>query len=117
MGANNNWKGRLGVVYSTNAGFEFQNKMDNEAETLPPSKQVLKIQLSTKHRKGKTVTLITGFIGKEKDLKLLEKELKAKCATGGSSKDNEIIIQGNFMEKAGQYLRSLGYKIKGIGIH
>jgi translation initiation factor 1 len=83
-------------------------------ETLPPAQQTLRIQLSTKHRKGKTVTLITGFIGKEGDLKSLEKELKSKCATGGSSKENMIIIQGNFMEKAGQYLKSMGYKVKGI---
>ena len=114
MSDKNNWKERLGMVYSTNPDFKFENKSDQEEETLPPSKQILRIQLSTKHRKGKTVTLITGFIGKEKDLKSLEKELKAKCATGGSSKDNEIIIQGNFIEKAGQFLRSMGYKVKGI---
>ena len=114
MSTNNNWKERLGVVYSTNPEFAFQESIKDQPQTLPPLKQTLRIQLSTKHRKGKTVTLITGFIGKEKDLKSLEKELKSKCATGGTSKDNEIIIQGNFMEKAGQYLTSLGYKVKGI---
>ena len=114
MNKNNNWKEWLGIVYSTDPDFKFQETENNEAETLPPEKQVLKIQLSTKHRKGKTVTLISGFTGKEKDLKLLEKDLKAKCAAGGTSKDNEIIIQGNFMEKAGQYLRSLGFKVRGI---
>lgn len=88
--------------------------MEDQPDTLPNTKQTLRIQLSTKHRKGKTVTLITGFIGKEEDLKSLEKELKSKCATGGSSKDNEIIIQGNFMDKAGQYLKSMGYNVKGI---
>ena len=114
MNANNNWKDRLGIVYSTKQDFEFQTNMEDQPETLPPAKQILRIQLSTKHRKGKTVTLITGFIGKENDLKSLEKALKSKCATGGSAKDNEIILQGNFMEKAGQYLISLGYKVKGI---
>lgn len=114
MSANNNWKERLGVVYSTNPEFAFQKSKDDQVETLPPTKQTLRIQLSTKHRKGKTVTLITSFIGKEKDLKELEKLLKSQCATGGSSKENEIIIQGNFMQKAGQYLTSLGYKVKGI---
>ena len=114
MSTNNNWKDRLGVVYSTNQGFKFQTGREEQQETLLPAKQVLRIQLSTKNRKGKTVTLITGFIGKENDLRSLEKLLKSKCATGGSSKDNEIILQGNFMEKAGQYLISLGYKVKGI---
>jgi translation initiation factor 1 len=114
MSTNNNWKERLGVVYSTNPEFAFHKSIGDQPETLPPSKQTLRIQLNTKHRKGKTVTLITGFIGKEQDLKSLEKVLKSKCATGGSSKDNEIIIQGNFIEKASQYLRSVGYKVKGI---
>jgi translation initiation factor 1 len=114
MNKNNNWKERLGIVYSTNPDFDFKENENNQVETLPPEKQILRIQLSTRHRKGKTVTLISGFIGGEADLKLLEKDLKAKCATGGSCKDQEIIIQGNFMEKAGNYLRSRGYKVKGI---
>lgn len=114
MGTNNNWKERPGIVYSTDPGFEFQKANDEQQETLQPSMQTLRIRLSTKHRKGKTVTLISGFIGKDKDLKALEKELKSLCATGGSSKDNEIIIQGNFIEKSGRYLKSLGYKVKGI---
>ncbi len=114
MKENNNWKERLGIVYSTNPDFKFQKIMEDEIETLPPSKQNLSIQLSTKNRKGKTVTLISGYIGKENDLKSLVKDLKTKCATGGSSKDNEIIIQGNFIKKAGHLLRSLGYNVKGI---
>jgi translation initiation factor 1 len=113
MNKNNDWKERLGVVYSTNQDFRYDDETENSDATLAPEKQNLRIQLSTKHRKGKTVTLITGFIGKTQDLQLLEKELKSKCATGGSSKDGEIIIQGDFREKVLNYLKSKNYKVKG----
>jgi translation initiation factor 1 len=105
-------KKRLGIVYSTNPDFIFQTNQAEEQESLKPSLQTLRIQSSTKHRKGKTVTLITGFIGNEEELKSLEKELKTRCATGGSSKDNEIIIQGDFRKKAEQILIFMGYNVK-----
>jgi translation initiation factor 1 len=113
MNKTNDWKDRLGVVYSTNQEFRYEEGKEHPEETLPPEKQNLRIQLSTKQRKGKTVTLITGFIGKPEDLQLLEKEIKSKCATGGSSKDGEIIIQGDFRGKSKLYLQSKGYKVKG----
>jgi translation initiation factor 1 len=113
MSKDNDWKERLGIVYSTNQDFKYENEFGTEGEGLPPEKQSLRIQLSTKHRKGKTVTLISGFVGKEEDLRLLEKELKTKCATGGSSKDMEIIIQGDFREKVITYLKSKKYIVKG----
>lgn len=114
MNKNNSWKKRNGIVYSTNPDFSFDLKKDEITETLPPGKQNLLIQLSTKHRKGKPVTLISGFICLPEDLKALEKELKTALATGGSSKNNEIIIQGDFRKPAGKFLKSKGYKIKGI---
>ena len=110
MSKDNDWKDRLGMVYSTNQDFHFEQSPDEQENTLSPEKQKLRIQLSTKHRKGKTVTLITGFVGNEKDLQALEKELKSKCATGGSSKNREIIIQGDFREKIRIYLQSKNYK-------
>ncbi|MCB8999982.1 MAG: translation initiation factor [Bacteroidales bacterium] len=113
MSKSNDWKDRLGIVYSTNQEFSYEKGSGEEEETLPPEKQSLKIQLSTKHRKGKSVTLITGFVGKEEDLKSLEKEIKTKCATGGSVKDGEIIIQGDLREKISGFLKSKNYKVKG----
>ena len=83
-----------GFVYSTDPNFSFES--DPEAqETLLPAQQKLRIRLETKHRAGKAVTLITGFIGKEEDLEKLGKQLKNFCGTGGSAKDAEIIIQGD----------------------
>jgi translation initiation factor 1 len=111
MSKSKDWKDLLGVVYSTNQDFHFEKGTNEPENTLPPEKQNLKIQLSTKHRKGKTVTLITGFVGSLEDLQALEKELKSKCATGGSSKDGEIIIQGDFREKIRIYLKSKNYKV------
>ena len=104
-----------GFVYSTDPDFRFENDAEN-AETLPPSQQKLKVRLDTKQRAGKVVTLIEGFIGKEEDLKELEKKLKSFCGTGGSSKDGEIIIQGDQREKVMQYLLKNNYaKAKKIG--
>jgi translation initiation factor 1 len=112
MNKTNNWKDRLGVVYSTRQDYKFEENISKQEDTLPPEKQNLRIQLSTKHRKGKTVTLVTGFVGRSEDLQALEKELKSKCATGGSCKEGEIIIQGDFREKISEYLRSKNIKVK-----
>ena len=99
-----------GFVYSTNPDFSFQPEEGTPANTLPPAQQKLRIRLETKHRGGKTVTLITGFVGTEGDLEELSKKLKNTCGTGGSAKDNEIVIQGDQRDKVLQWLLKNGYK-------
>lgn len=98
-----------GFVYSTDPNFSFEEERSN-AETLPAAQQKLRIKLDTKHRVGKAVTLIEGFIGKEDDLQELGKKLKSFCGTGGSAKDREIIVQGDQREKVMQWLLKNGYK-------
>jgi len=99
-----------GFVYSTDPNFIFQHEDGPAAETLPPQQQKLKIKLETKHRGGKAVTLVEGFIGTDDDLQTLGKALKNFCGTGGSAKDNEIIVQGDQREKVLQWLQKNGYK-------
>lgn len=101
------------IMYSTNPDFEFELKTD--IETLAPTEQDLRIWLDKKHRGGKQATLIKGFIGNDNDLKDLAKILKTKCGVGGSSKDGEIIIQGDFRDKALEILKGIGYKVKKAG--
>jgi len=108
----NDKKGRINVVYSTNPDFNYQYEEHTEPETLAPEKQNLRVILDTRQRKGKTVTLIQGFIGTETDLKELAKLLKNKCGTGGSVKDGEIIIQGDIKEKVLTILRENRYRTK-----
>jgi translation initiation factor 1 len=98
-----------GFVYSTDPNFRFEGE-NNNAETLPPAQQKLKLRLETKHRGGKAVTLVDGFIGKNEDLEDLGKKLKNFCGTGGSAKDGEIIVQGDQREKVLQWLLKNGYK-------
>lgn len=100
-----------GIVYSTDPDFSYEEEKE-EPDTLPPDKQILNIKLDTKQRAGKTVTLISGFIGSTADLEALGKEIKIKCGTGGSAKDGQIIIQGNYLEKVKSILKLSGYKIK-----
>ena len=106
---NNDWKDRLNVVYSTNPDFKYESIEEEEAETLPKNQQKLRIFVEKKGRGGKTVTLIKGFIGTEEDLKELGKLLKTKCGVGGSVKDNEIIIQGDFKQRITDLLKVEGY--------
>lgn len=115
MAKENDWKKRLGVVYSTNPDFQYEQEEEQEQQTLPPKQQNLGVKLDKKHRKGKIVTLITGFVGKEEDLKLLGKKLKTKCGTGGSVKNGEIIIQGNNLDKIMNLLQEDGYPVKKSG--
>lgn len=108
-------KNIAGVVYSTDPDFQFQFEEPAEQETLAPSKQDLRVQLDKKQRGGKAVTLITGFVGTADDLEILGKKLKQKCGTGGSAKNGEIIVQGDFRDKIVETLKSEGYKVKKSG--
>ncbi|MGX7687188.1 translation initiation factor [Flectobacillus roseus] len=104
----------LGVVYSTNPDFEYEFEEKEVAETLPPNQQNLKALLDKKARAGKQVTLVTGFVGNEEDLNTLGKKLKNLCGCGGSVKDGEIILQGDFREKVVTWLTQQGYKAKKV---
>ena len=106
---NNDWKDRLNVVYSTNPDYQYENVEEEEAETLPKNQQKLRVSMEKKGRGGKTVTLIRGFVGTEDDLKELGKLLKTKCGVGGSAKDEEIIIQGDFKQRIIDLLKAEGY--------
>lgn len=105
-----------GTVYSTNPDYVFDYG-EEEVITLEPAKQNLRVMLDKKQRAGKKVTLITGFKGSDFDLAVLGKELKTACGVGGSVKDGEILLQGDFREKVLALLVQKGYtktKISGI---
>lgn len=104
------WKSKLNFAYSTNPDFKVEEA--EEIITPAPEKQKLYIELDKRNRSGKSVTLITGFTGNNEDLKELAKTLKSKCGVGGSAKDGEIIIQGDFREKIFNILTENGYKVK-----
>jgi translation initiation factor 1 len=106
----NDWKERSNVVYSTNPDFNYETASNpDDIATLEPQKQNLRIQLDKKNRGGKTVTLVTNFIGNENDLKELGKLLKAKCGVGGAVKEGEIIIQGDVKQRVSELLKKEGY--------
>lgn len=100
-----------GLVYSTDPNFKLPEEKQEEQETLEPAQQKLKIRLDTKHRAGKAVTLLEGFVGSTTDLDDLGKKLKSFCGTGGAVKDGEIIVQGDNREKILQWLTKHGYKL------
>src|SRR5690606_37141012 len=104
----NDWKKRLDIVYSTNPDYQNNKEGEEMSETLPKEKQLLRISLDKRNRKGKSVTLITGFSGTDDDLKELGKLLKTKCGVGGSSKDGEIIVQGDLRDKVLEILQKEG---------
>jgi translation initiation factor 1 len=104
-----------GFVFSTNEEEDFSAFTDDNEETLKPEDQYLEAHFSNKGRGGKTVTVITGFQGSVSDLKDLAKLIKTKCSVGGSVKDGEIIIQGNFRDKIIKILKTEGYHVKRVG--
>ncbi|MFN8414887.1 MAG: translation initiation factor [Cytophagaceae bacterium] len=108
----NQHKNRVGVVYSTNPDFEYQDNAQEEQDTLPIAEQKLKIVLDTKSRAGKTMTIIQGFVGKEDDLTDLSKLIKQKLSVGGTCKNGEVQIQGDVRAKLVPLLQQLGYKVK-----
>lgn len=110
--ANNDWKSRLGMVYSTNPDYQFQQEETFEEETLEPKDQKLLVAIDKKGRAGKQVTAVSGFVGKEEDLEALGKTLKTKCGVGGSVKDGVILIQGDQRDKITGILTNMGYKAK-----
>ena len=110
--ADNDWKKRLGVVFSTNPDFAYQEEEQQEETTLEPSKQNLIVGIDRKGRGGKQVTLVTGFVGRADDLAEVCRALKAKCGVGGSAKDGEIVIQGDFRDRIVALLKDMGYKAK-----
>ncbi|MGM9769141.1 MAG: translation initiation factor [Candidatus Cryptobacteroides sp.] len=110
--AENDWKQRLGVVYSTNPDFKYEQEAEPEEETLPPSKQRLVVTIDRRCRAGKQVTLVSGFKGSDEDLKALGKTLKVKCGVGGTAKDGEITVQGDLRDKVTALLNSMGYNAK-----
>lgn len=110
--ADNDWKKRLGVVYSTNPDFKYQEEASAEEETLLPEKQRLVVRIDRRQRAGKQVTLVEGFVGTQDDLAALAKALKVKCGVGGTAKDGEITIQGDLRDKVTALLLSMGYNAK-----
>jgi len=110
------WKEQLGsVVYSTNPNFKIENDDDDQDDSLDPKQQDLRVMLDKKSRAGKVVTLITGYQGSANELTDLAKFLKTKCGVGGSAKDGEIILQGDFRDKVLEMLHNKGYKAKKAG--
>ena len=105
----NDWKKRLDIVYSTNPDYHYNEEEQEEDQTQPKEKQLLRISLDKRNRKGKAVTLITGFAGSNEDLQELGKLLKTKCGVGGSAKEGEILIQGDHREKVLAILQKEGY--------
>ena len=106
----NDWKDRLGVVFSTNPDYNYQHDEPEDYPTLPTSSQRLRISIEKKGRGGKVVTVVKGFVGSQEDIRKLEKMLKQKCGVGGSSKDGEIMLQGNLKDKTIAILKDAGYK-------
>ncbi len=105
----NDWKKRLGVVFSTASDYNYQTDAEEEVQTLEAKSQKLRVRIEKNGRGGKTVTIVSGFVGREDDLKELGKVLKSKCGVGGSAKDGEVLVQGDFKQRVIEILRTLGY--------
>ena len=110
--ADNDWKKRLGVVFSTNPDFKYAEDAAEEPATIEPGRQNLIVSIDRKGRGGKQVTLVTGFVGTSDDLAELGRTLKVRCGVGGSAKDGEITIQGDFRDRVVELLKNMGYRAK-----
>ncbi|GIV42449.1 MAG: translation initiation factor [Vicingaceae bacterium] len=106
-----------GLVYSTSSGwFSYEEEEDEEnLEDIPPQEQTLVVKLEKNHRGGKTVVIVSGFMGSTSKLNELAAYIKKKCSTGGSVKDGDIIIQGDKRDVVIKILQDLGYKTKRSG--
>ena len=111
---NNDWKERLGVVFSTNPDYKYETSVEEEDTTLDPSKQNLKIWLD-RLKGGRVATVVRGFVGSSDDLAALGKELKKSCGVGGTAKEGEIIIQGDHRDRIVELLTKAGYRCKKAG--
>lgn len=111
----NDWKKRLGMVYSTSDDFDYDYQEEKQEETPPPSEQNLRVWLDRRQRAGKQVTLVKGFVGSDDELNELSTLLKRRCGTGGSAKDGEVIIQGDFRDRIVDILTKEGYRAKKAG--
>ena len=112
---NNDWKARLGMVYSTDQDFAYRTDERDEPATLPPAQQDLRVWLDRKHRGGKVATLVRGFVGTADDLTELARLLKKRCGVGGAAKEGEIIIQGDHRDRIVEILLETGYRCKRAG--
>ncbi|MBP3455125.1 MAG: translation initiation factor [Alistipes sp.] len=110
----NDWKERLGVVFSTNPDYKYETEAEQEVETLPASKQNLRVWLD-RLKGGRVATVVRGFVGSQQELAELGKELKTKCGVGGTAKDGEIIIQGDHRDRIVDLLTRAGYRCKKAG--
>lgn len=113
--ADNDWKSRLGMVYSTDPDFAYTTRQDEEPETLAPAAQDLRVWLDRKQRAGKVATLVRGFVGRDDDLQELARLLKTRCGVGGAAKEGEIIIQGDHRDRVIDILTRSGYRCKKAG--
>ena len=105
----NDWKDRLNIVYSTNPDFQYSTDEKEETETLPKQQQKLRVSIEKNHRGGKTVTIVKNFVGSDEEIKELGRLLKTRCGVGGTTKEGEILIQGEFKEKIIEILKKEGY--------
>lgn len=111
----NDWKARLGMVYSTNPDFEFDRDETPATQTTPPARQELRVWLDRRQRAGKAVTVVRGFVGRDEDLEDLGRMLKTRCGVGGTVKEGEILIQGDHRDRVVEILLKAGYRCKKAG--
>ena len=109
-------KGKKNIVYSTNPDFSYESDEESTGQDIPVNQQSLKVYPDRRNRKGKTVTVVSGFSGSTESMKSLEKELKSHCGTGGTVKEGDIFIQGNVVQKVSDYLKGKGYQVKISGV-